>query len=88
MSEIRRRKAPSSKKEKTQTRNGHVSQTKDDSREGILTNLSVAVGIIGMVAMGYIHANYMVTIHENWMWFSNIKVIDRSHSYFMPQGLL
>lgn len=87
MSEIRRRKAPSSKKEKTQTRNGHVSQTKDDSREGILTILSVAVGIIGMVAMGYIHANYMVTIHENWMWFSNIKEVEREISFRTESGL-
>ena len=76
MSEIRRRKTSSSKKEKTQTRNGQASQTEteDDSREGLLTVLSVVVGILGMVAMGYIHAKYMATIHENWMWFSNIKV--------------
>ena len=83
MSEIRKRKTSASKKEKTQARNGHTSQTQknDDSREGILTVLSVAAGIISMVAMGYIHAKYMATIHENWMWFSNIKVILNISTY-------
>lgn len=87
MSEIRRRKTPSSKKEKTQTGNSHASQTNDDSSEGILSVLSVVVGIMGMVAMGYIHAKYMATIHENWMWFSNIKEVEREISFRTESGL-
>lgn len=37
---------------------------------------SLLLGTIAMVALGYAHSKYMATIHENWMWFSNIKVCD------------
>ena len=79
MSEIRSRKQTGQKqKDQTAKRNdksaSSTSQQKSDSRGGILAVISVGVGIIAMVTMGYIHARYMTQIHENWMWFSNIKV--------------
>ena len=39
-----------------------------------LRGVNVAVGVTVMVVLGYVHANFMATIHENDMWFSNIKV--------------
>ena len=78
MSELRSRKLSSRKKDETPRKKTHTSQAKDDSMEGILAVVSVAVGIMCMVAMGYVHANYMTTLHENWLWFSNIKV------FFLP----
>lgn len=45
-----------------------------DSQNAIAKWLNILVGIVAMLACGYMHANYMATIHENWMWFSNIKV--------------
>ena len=39
--------------------------------------LRIAVGLVGVVAMVYcgkVHAGYMYQIHENNMWFTQIKV--------------
>lgn len=36
--------------------------------------LHLGICLIGMVYCGYKHAELMYTIHENNMWFSNIKV--------------
>jgi hypothetical protein len=35
---------------------------------------SAVVGLVAMVYCGYVHSIYMWTIHENNLWFTNIKV--------------
>ncbi len=37
--------------------------------------VSVMIGLTGMVILAYLHTNYMHTLHENYLWFSQIKVI-------------
>ena len=39
-----------------------------------LSWLSVLAGIVAMFYCGYAHAKFMYTIHENLLWFTNIKV--------------
>ena len=39
-----------------------------------LMRASTVVGVMAMVYCGYIHSWFMYTLHENNMWFTNIKV--------------
>ncbi|KAH3739009.1 probable C-mannosyltransferase DPY19L3 [Dreissena polymorpha] len=54
---------------------------------GILMVLSVLIGIGVIAGVGYTHAKYMATLHENWMWFSNIKEVEREISFRTESGL-
>ena len=89
MSEVRPRKPKSQKRDtaaKKKDGSAKPASAKPDSADtdlgGFLVVLSVIVGIVAMVTVGYIHANYMATLHENWMWFTNIKVrLSRQNIY-------
>lgn len=49
-----------------------------------LNSANVAVGVTIMIALGYVHAKFMATIHENDMWFSNIRVSDFFNTHVKP----
>ncbi|KAJ8315070.1 hypothetical protein KUTeg_007220 [Tegillarca granosa] len=84
MSEVRQRKSRSNytktvQNSKTSTKKSKVGATDCDENEtdpqnAVVKWLNILIGIVAMLGCGYIHANYMATIHENWMWFSNIKL--------------
>lgn len=51
--------------------------SKNEDMSGTWTSsswLHLGICLVGMVYCGYKHAELMYTIHENNMWFSNIKV--------------
>ena len=80
MSELRSRQQVAQRQKdqtnKRKTQNLNVDgQLVDNERKGLLGVLGVYAGIACMLALGYIHAKHVATIHENWMWFSNIKVM-------------
>ncbi|XP_060558912.1 probable C-mannosyltransferase DPY19L3 isoform X2 [Ruditapes philippinarum] len=62
-------------------------RTVEGNGEDIVTVVNVIIGIAAMIALGYTHAVYMSTIHENWMWFSNIKEVEREISFRTESGL-
>ena len=51
------------------------SSKKEETSDSRFYWLNAGICLIAMVICGYKHANLMYTIHENNMWFSNIKVI-------------
>ena len=51
------------------------SSRKEETSDSRFYWLNAGICLIAMVICGYKHANLMYTIHENNMWFSNIKVI-------------
>ncbi|XP_052810568.1 probable C-mannosyltransferase DPY19L3 isoform X1 [Mya arenaria] len=57
------------------------------SNKDLMVVLSMLVGTCVMIGIGYTHAKYMATIHENWMWFSNIKEVEREISFRTESGL-
>ena len=59
-------------------------RTVEESRDDIVTVINIIIGLAAMIALGYTHAVYMSTIHENWMWFSNIKVTRNVCETCMP----
>ncbi|XP_021374875.1 probable C-mannosyltransferase DPY19L3 [Mizuhopecten yessoensis] len=94
MTELRRRRPP---RHKTGgSRNGYTkglgsSQSGKDSFVvmGIpLQQLIInGLGILVCLYIGYKHALYMRTIHENHMWFTNIKEVEREISFRTESGL-
>ena len=52
-----------------------TSSKKEETSDSRFYWLNAGICLIAMVICGYKHANLMYTIHENNMWFSNIKVI-------------
>lgn len=49
--------------------------------------IHLGICLIAMVYCGYKHAELMYTIHENNMWFSNIKEVEREISFRTESGL-
>ena len=88
MTELRRRK--NSRYKNTGIRNGYSKTAgagggaKETwslfgmSSQQLLVN---AAGLLTCLYLGYKHAWYMSLIHENNMWFSNIKVVEFEHKY-------
>ncbi|KAL8615466.1 hypothetical protein ACOMHN_053802 [Nucella lapillus] len=49
--------------------------------------ISSVAGVAVMVYCGYLHAWFMYTLHENNMWFTNIKEVEREISFRTESGL-
>ncbi|XP_036370347.1 probable C-mannosyltransferase DPY19L3 isoform X1 [Octopus sinensis] len=45
------------------------------------------IGILAAVAIGYAHARYMSTLHDNYLWFSQISELEREISFRTESGL-
>lgn len=93
MAELRSRSSAASKRKNASTRQQSQTSTKKGEtssagvNDDIVQVLNVIIGIAAMIALGYTHAVYMSTIHENWMWFSNIKEVEREISFRTESGL-
>ena len=81
MTELRRRKP--SRHKSAASRNGYskgYGTTQNTKETFLICGFTVqqflinGLGIIVCLYIGYKHATYMGVIHENHMWFSNIKV--------------
>lgn len=84
MTEVRSRKHKAQKRDDSRkkiTEPEKVPPADSESEFSLITMVSLLLGVIVMVALGYGHAKYMATIHENWMWFSNIKVLFTLNGY-------
>lgn len=90
MKDLRLRKSAVKKKENG-TKQPSVTTVKKGGQTGseddLLSVFNILLGVSVMVAMGYGHAVYMATIHENWMFFSNIKEVEREISFRTESGL-
>ena len=77
MTEIRNRKSKTKRQDESKKKPSSASSkpsSNQSSEFNVMMVVSLMVGTVVMAGMGYIHAQYMARIHENWMWFSNIKV--------------
>lgn len=45
------------------------------------------LGVLAAVTAGYIHAKYMFTLHDNYLWFSHITEVEREISFRTESGL-
>ncbi|KAL4232819.1 hypothetical protein ACF0H5_007505 [Mactra antiquata] len=93
MTELRSRKSSSHRKKESSVQKSSTKATEGNSSnedEGLVTLMTVInllLGFICMVTIGYGHSKYMSTLHENWMWFSNIKEVEREISFRTESGL-
>ncbi|XP_065057638.1 protein C-mannosyl-transferase DPY19L3-like [Rhopilema esculentum] len=92
MTELRRRKL--GKEKHTQSKNHphtlHLKQVAEDRDRILWTGLSwvnLVVGILIAFYIGYKYAKYVGDLHENDMWFSNIKQVEREISFRTEAGL-
>ncbi|VDI68269.1 Hypothetical predicted protein [Mytilus galloprovincialis] len=86
MTEVRKRKSTAkSKTTSTTSSNGNVKTTSPAA--SLWPYIHLLVGFIAMMACGLIHSKYMSTIHENNLWFSNIKEVEREISFRTESGL-
>ncbi|XP_041353948.1 probable C-mannosyltransferase DPY19L3 [Gigantopelta aegis] len=89
MSEIRKRKGRSiSTKDKT----SNSYSTSKDKQKDAASNLNIfyvnlVLGVCAMLTCAYIHSTYMHTIHENQMFFTGIKEVEREISFRTESGL-
>uniref|UniRef100_T1IWI9 C-mannosyltransferase DPY19L3 n=1 Tax=Strigamia maritima TaxID=126957 RepID=T1IWI9_STRMM len=49
--------------------------------------INVTIGIVAMLVISYKIAHYLESLHENELWFSNIKEVEREISFRTEQGL-
>ena len=62
----------------SENESGHKSSSKEsDSYPFALVVAGSVAGVAAMIYCGYWHSWYMYTLHENNMWFTNIKVCNR-----------
>ncbi|XP_074656424.1 protein C-mannosyl-transferase DPY19L3-like [Tubulanus polymorphus] len=85
-----KKKNASNSKNINAAKQGAADQGKNEAKPGwnlfgIL--LSISVGLVLMTVVSYKHAEYMFTIHENNLWFSNIKEVEREISFRTESGL-
>jgi Mg2+/citrate symporter len=77
MSEVKKRRSHLSKTKTISSNASKSSNGNEKSKDKISwvwSYINLTIGLIVMVACGVIHKKYMYTIHENALWFSNIKV--------------
>ncbi|XP_071112978.1 protein C-mannosyl-transferase DPY19L3-like [Haliotis cracherodii] len=91
MSDARRRKGKGGGRS-TDPRSRSKTPTESGSDGGapdVVTSIfsNVVLGVIMMCVCGYAHAWLMYTLHENRMWFTNIKEVEREISFRTESGL-
>ncbi|XP_064628354.1 protein C-mannosyl-transferase DPY19L3-like isoform X2 [Lineus longissimus] len=52
-----------------------------------LKTISFILGVSTVVILGYIYARHINTLHENQLWFSNLKEVEREISFRTEAGL-
>ena len=83
MSEIRKRKGRFANKNKTANSvSTSKEKQKEDGGNSTMYYMNLVFGVCAMLTCGYIHSNYMSTLHENQMFFIGIKV---SNYYFVKE---
>lgn len=95
MSEVRQRKGKArfqksvspSLKNKKEAAPKEADDAEETSTHWALSWTSVFLGLVAMIYCGYWHATYMKQIHENWLWFTNIKEVEREISFRTESGL-
>lgn len=88
MLEVRKRRSHLSKTKTTSTNaSTNGSEKSKDQISWMWSYIDLTIGLIVMVACGVIHKKYMYTIHENTLWFSNIKEVEREISFRTESGL-
>nr|XP_006822371.1 PREDICTED: probable C-mannosyltransferase DPY19L3-like [Saccoglossus kowalevskii] len=92
--ELRKRRPGKTKTgRRTQTRDRKFSQNHclndevSPSRLLFRNSVFFAIGLTLSLYMGYKHVIYMNTLHENRLWFSNIKEVEREISFRTESGL-
>ena len=83
MTELRRRKI--GKEKHLQKKNHphtlhlkHVAELNDEIWGTRFSRINLVIGVIVALLIGFMYARYIRDLHENDMWFSNIKVWRRS----------
>ncbi|XP_014769957.1 probable C-mannosyltransferase DPY19L3 [Octopus bimaculoides] len=95
MSEPRHRhkKRSTTNGQKKQTQISNTAESSVDAQTGstLLWNLiwlvSIALGASVCCICGWKHARYMAQLHENYLWFTNIKELEREISFRTESGL-
>lgn len=60
---------------KQQKRSVQQSKAKEvDKSRSFTSVINVLIGVLAMLGVSYVHSRYMYQIHENQLWFTNIKV--------------
>ncbi|XP_033741333.1 probable C-mannosyltransferase DPY19L3 [Pecten maximus] len=86
-SPVTQKGAASASKSKTQSKEAVECESVNDSLYWVLSWSSVILGLVVMLCCGLTHAKYMSQIHENWLWFTNIKEVEREISFRTESGL-
>ncbi|XP_076444676.1 protein C-mannosyl-transferase DPY19L3-like [Babylonia areolata] len=77
---------PESEGDSKEARHEALSST-EQQYPGWLMCISCVAGVIAMVYCSYLHSWFMYTLHENNMWFTNIKEVEREISFRTESGL-
>ncbi|OWF40174.1 C-mannosyltransferase DPY19L3 [Mizuhopecten yessoensis] len=81
------KKAATAAKSKTPSKDGVNCEDDDSSLDWALAWSTVMLGLVAMFWCGLIHAKFMSQLHENWLWFTNIKEVEREISFRTESGL-
>ncbi|XP_069125693.1 protein C-mannosyl-transferase DPY19L3-like [Argopecten irradians] len=88
-SPVNQKGAASASKSTTPSKDAGDQEGTDDSPQWVLYMSwgSLIIGLVAMFYSGLTHAKYMAQIHENWLWFTNIKEVEREISFRTESGL-
>lgn len=65
----------------------HVAELNDEIWGTRFSRINLVIGVIVALLIGFMYARYIRDLHENDMWFSNIKEIEREISFRTEAGL-
>lgn len=70
-----------------QNKKKQKSEKQSSSVPNWLVRVWQVAGVLAALTSGYIHARYIFTLHDNYLWFSHITEVEREISFRTESGL-